>query len=197
MGSPTELYVSLIVELERRRRKLGLPMWKLDDLSGVQDGYYAKVLHVSAPSGRQAGWTILDYLTTALFPRGVRVKLIACRKKPMPGQPSINQRTAREIERSKTDPPQLVRLLLSERAREAGKKGAAARNNNLTARQRRKLARKAAVVRWSANKAAAKGERKDRNGYGKHFAEKPASYRQNKIALAPGTVSIPARTAAT
>jgi hypothetical protein len=103
----------------------------------------------------------------------------------MPGQPSMNGKSAREIERSKIDLPQELRLLLCERAKEAGRKGAAARNGRLSARQRRALARKAAVIRWSAIKAAARGKAKARNGYGEHKRKKPVPRGQNKIALAP------------
>jgi hypothetical protein len=156
---PTETYLALMSELERRRQKLKMPMWLLDDKSGGQDGYFGKMLACHAPSGRQAGWNILQLYVTALFPKGVSVKLIPCRK-PNAQQPSMNGKSVREIERSKIDLPQELRLLLRERAKEAGRKGAAARNGRLSARQRRALARKAAVIRWSAIKAAAKGKAK-------------------------------------
>jgi hypothetical protein len=34
----TELYLSLVEQLERRRQKLGWPMWKLDELHGRRGG---------------------------------------------------------------------------------------------------------------------------------------------------------------
>jgi hypothetical protein len=145
MGNPTELYVSLMEQLDLRRRKLRMPMWKLDDLSGVNDGYFAKALHADAASGRQAGWRMLDYLVSALYPRGVRVKLILCRK-PMLSLPGVNSRTAREIERSKIVLPRQLRLYLSEQARERGRKGAAARYERMTKRQRSEAAQHAAVI---------------------------------------------------
>jgi hypothetical protein len=80
MGEPTETYLSLISELERRRRKLKWPMWLLDDKAGGQDSYWSKMVACHAPSGRQAGWEILQLYVTALFPRGCRIKVIPCPK---------------------------------------------------------------------------------------------------------------------
>ena len=148
---PPEIYMSFMQELDTRRRKLKWPAWKLDDMSGVNDGYSQKALHADAPSGRQAGWLMISYMASALYPK-VRVKLIACKR--MPSRPSINSRTTREIARSKIVPEQNVRRYLSERARVLGKKGARARNGKLSARQRSRLARHAARTRWSAVKAA-------------------------------------------
>jgi hypothetical protein len=162
MGNPTGLYVSLMEQLDLRRRKLRWPMWKLDDLSGVNDGYFAKALHADAPSGRQAGWQMLDYLITALYPRGCRVKVIPCRKRRMLETPSMNGGNGRHIEQSKIILPQRVRLWLKGQARARGKKGAAARNRQLTPQQRSQLARKAAVIRWTAVKEAVKRRRRRR-----------------------------------
>ena len=66
----SDVYRALAAQLHDRIRKLGLPMWQCDDLSGLQDGYTAKVLHPDTSSGRQPGWLTLDLLMGALFPDG-------------------------------------------------------------------------------------------------------------------------------
>jgi hypothetical protein len=76
--------------------------------------------------------------------------------------PSMNGGNGRHIERSKIVLPQNVRLFLHEQARERGRKGAAARNGALSPRQRRMLARKAAVIRWAAVREAVKQRRRRR-----------------------------------
>ncbi|MBP2290761.1 hypothetical protein [Azospirillum rugosum] len=50
-------------------------MEKLDDRAGANDGYFAKILHADTPSGRQAGWEMLDLYAQALFPGGVSAAL--------------------------------------------------------------------------------------------------------------------------
>ena len=66
----SDIYRALAAQLHDRIRKLGLPMWRCDDLSGVQDGYTAKMLHPDTPSGRQASWLTLDLMMQALYPDG-------------------------------------------------------------------------------------------------------------------------------
>jgi hypothetical protein len=64
-GSPlstTSLYRSVMLEVERRRLFLGWPMWLVDERSGVQSGYYAKMLYADTPSGRCAGWEMLQWV---------------------------------------------------------------------------------------------------------------------------------------
>ncbi|MDR6955334.1 hypothetical protein J2X65_004713 [Ancylobacter sp. 3268] len=67
------MYRALAAQLHDRIRRLGLPMCRCDDLSGVQDGYTPKMLHPDTPSGRQASWPTLDLVMTALFPDGYSI----------------------------------------------------------------------------------------------------------------------------
>ena len=66
----SDVYRAFAAQLHDRIRRLGLPMWRCDDLSGVQDGYTAKMLHPDTPSGRQASWPTLDLMMQALYPDG-------------------------------------------------------------------------------------------------------------------------------
>jgi hypothetical protein len=144
--SATQLYLTLMEQVDARRRKLRLPMWRLDDLSGCQDGYYAKMLHANTPSGRSAGWPTLQWVIDALYPKGVGVKLIP-RRKRMPSAASISSK--REPATGKTKPlPRTLRLLLREHLRSIARDGGRARQRQMTKDQRRELARRAALKRW-------------------------------------------------
>jgi hypothetical protein len=69
----TPLYRSLLLAIERRRRQLGWPSSYLDDRAGTQDGYFQKILHADAPSGRCARWETLQLVVDALFPDGINL----------------------------------------------------------------------------------------------------------------------------
>jgi hypothetical protein len=73
-GTTTALYRSFVLGLERRRLQLGWPMHVVDDRAGLQDGYYAKMLHSETPSGRSAGWLMLQLVMDALWPDGAGVR---------------------------------------------------------------------------------------------------------------------------
>lgn len=75
MAQSTILYRLIMGELERKRIELGLPMWQVDDLAGVADRYFSKAIYCDTPSGRRAGWEVLDEFTTALFGRGFTVEI--------------------------------------------------------------------------------------------------------------------------
>ena len=65
----TALYRQLIQCLELRRRELGWTFAKLDEVSGLQSGHSAKCWRPDTPSGRQATWQVLAWLTDAMFPQ--------------------------------------------------------------------------------------------------------------------------------
>ncbi|QIB35803.1 hypothetical protein [Ancylobacter pratisalsi] len=72
-ASVSDTYRALVAQIHARIRRLGLPMWQCDDLSGLQDGYTAKLLHPDTPSGRQSRWETLDLLMAAIFPDGYTI----------------------------------------------------------------------------------------------------------------------------
>jgi hypothetical protein len=67
----TNFYMLVVELLERRRAELGLTLAKLDELSGVQDGYSAHMLKPNTPTGRQAHWDMLQLLIDVLYPDGI------------------------------------------------------------------------------------------------------------------------------
>lgn len=73
----TGIYRNLMMALEGRRVELGLSMAAVNDLSGVNDGYYAKMLYPDTPSGRQARWEQVHDVVEALFGSDFEVQIIA------------------------------------------------------------------------------------------------------------------------
>lgn len=86
------VYRAIMIAIEERRQQLGLPMWRVDELAGTQDGYYAKALHADAPSGRQAQWNTLQLIIDALFPEGVTLRLEAAPSGGVESAPSFKQK---------------------------------------------------------------------------------------------------------
>lgn len=72
----SQLYLEVVRALDARRRALGWSMEQLDDAAGGQDRYWAKCLHADTPSGRQAGWAMLQLYVDALYPAGASLALL-------------------------------------------------------------------------------------------------------------------------
>lgn len=137
----TPIYRAIMLECERRRLQLGWPMWQVDEASGVQDGYYAKMLYADTPSGRQARWDMLQYVVQALFPEGFDVRISQALVGPLDeaGMKRKIRFAAGCYDRKS------VRKLMQEN----GSKGGKARAEKLKPHQRRSIARAAARARWN------------------------------------------------
>jgi hypothetical protein len=134
----TEIYRSITIECERRRQELSLPMWKLDDLAGTQDGFYAKMLHADRPSGRQCRWETLNLIVSALWPQGFDLQIIH-----KPGDPLTAENHRLKVMFAASDHCRLSRRKLMS---ELGKRGAAARLAKLGKRERKKIAKHASKI---------------------------------------------------
>lgn len=134
---PSPLYLEIMKQIDRQRRRRGFPSWMVDDLAGTQDGYYQKMLHATARSGRQAGWIQLQYVLDALYPHGVRLKLTPRRK--------YVQAEARINSKSRLGPRERKIATRREFARLGGK----ARWQETKPEERSKLLRAAAQARWA------------------------------------------------
>lgn len=73
----TAIYRELMAVLEGRRVELGLSMATVNDLAGLQDGFFAKMLYPDTPSGRQARWETVQLAVEALFGKGFSVQIVA------------------------------------------------------------------------------------------------------------------------
>jgi hypothetical protein len=164
----TPLYRAVIRAVSFRIRALGLTMGRVDELSGVQDGYCAKALHPDAPSGRQSRWETLQLIIDALYPEGLSVTLKA---NPVKSGKHLNRL-------SRQSASHVISLGRRIDVREAGRRGglaslavrmtkhspeqrsaiarkaARARARNLTPQERTEIARGAAIARWRVRERA-------------------------------------------
>jgi hypothetical protein len=69
----SELEDEVLAAIEHGRIAIGAPMWKMDDLAGLQDGYYSKIINPNAPNGRRARSATLQLVIDALKRRGLHV----------------------------------------------------------------------------------------------------------------------------
>lgn len=72
----TAVYRALMQVLEGRRVELGLSMATVNDMAGLQDGYFSKMIYPDTPSGRQARWEQVELAFEALFGRGYDIRII-------------------------------------------------------------------------------------------------------------------------
>jgi hypothetical protein len=168
----TEFYRSVIQAIDLRIRVLGLTMARVDELSGVPDGYTAKALHPDTPSGRQSRWETLQDLIDALFPEGLSVTLKA---NPIRSEKHVSRLSrqssshvinagrridVREAGRRGGLASHAVRMVKhsAEQRSAIARKAARARARNRTKQERRALARDAANARWSAVREAAQAQ---------------------------------------
>jgi hypothetical protein len=131
----TALYRAVMAEVRRRINALGWPMWKCDERSGLPAGYVAKSLHPDTPSGRQSKWETLQNLIDALFPNGVHVEI----REKVPATVSMN-------------------LAMRQGDSEGARRMATYRLRNMSPERRKKIAKRAARVRWRAVRENAQAE---------------------------------------
>jgi hypothetical protein len=144
MTAATPLFRAIMLEFERRRIALGLPMEKFDEFAGLSDRYYAKALHADKPSGRQAQWGTVQVMADALFPHGFDLEI-----RPRPGQVITETNLkAKLLQLKATKDPKSQRELM----RDLSMLAAAARKR-IPPRKRSAIARRAgkagAKKRWS------------------------------------------------
>lgn len=138
----TAIYRELMAVLEGRRVELGLSMATVNDMSGLQDGFFAKMLYPDTPSGRQARWETVQLAVEALFGKGFTVHIVADAEenRRITSAPIISADIS-------TNARKIRHWRHSRHFSELGKKGAAARSklpkHRLTA-----IYRKAAKKRW-------------------------------------------------
>ena len=127
-----------MLEIERRRLELGWPNWKVDERSGCQDGYFAKLLWSDAKSGRSAGWEVLQWIMEALGPGGFDLE-IRWRSAPVLCAQRMKQSVHAAAAFAK---PGLQRKHMRSIASKSR------RTSHLSPEKRSRIARKAARARW-------------------------------------------------
>lgn len=139
------LYNALMVEIERRRNAIGLPMERVSELAGTADRSYAKMLNPETVSGRRANWETLQLVIDVLYCNGFELRLVPSRerKEVAPG-------TVRKIMQEAVE---FDRQTLRDRLSEIGMRGGLARISKMTPEQRSRSAKKAAKARWKRARA--------------------------------------------
>jgi hypothetical protein len=113
-------------------------MWQVDEVSGTQDGHYAKCLLVDRVSGRQAPWKTLHLIVMALWSQGFDLQITH-----KPGGILTAEDHRLKVMFAAADNNRLSRRELR---RELGKRGAAARRKRLEKRARTKIAKRASRI---------------------------------------------------
>lgn len=72
----TPVYRALMAALEGRRLELGWSMATVNDESGLQDGFFSKMIYPDTPSGRQARWETVQLAVEALFGSGFVISIV-------------------------------------------------------------------------------------------------------------------------
>jgi hypothetical protein len=135
----------MMLEIERRRRQLGISMDTLSDLAGFADRFYSKALHPDTPSGRQSRWETVQEMMDAIFPEGFDIEI-----RPKPGGCMSADDLRRKVQFAGADANPITRRKLMAAL---GRKGALARHGSRTPEQRREIALRAAATR-KANRTA-------------------------------------------
>jgi transcriptional regulator with XRE-family HTH domain len=133
------IYRLFMLEVERRRRQLGVSMERLSEIAGVADRAYSKYLHSGSAHGRTARWETIQIIADTLWPDGLDIEIMA-RKGPKLTAIGMRHQIA-HIAANHDRPAQ--RDLM----RELSKKAAAARQK-IPAEERSAIASRASRARW-------------------------------------------------
>jgi hypothetical protein len=138
----TSFYQSIVAELERRRRAVGIPMERMSDLAGTADRSYAKLLAPESASGRIGNWKTLQLVLDVLFPDGVEVRLTPLR----PGAEPMNSGTRKAIIEAAVS---FDATTLPDHMRNLQMLSCKARLESTPPTRRKAIASKAARARWA------------------------------------------------
>lgn len=142
MAKPIPLFSNLMRAVEYHRTRQGLTMLELEELAGLSEGYYSKMLHASSQEGRCGSLAMVQKLCDALFVNGrCGVRLMAREPARQPSMEKINRG---------------LRTHFRAYLMELGRKGAQRRNEKLSPAERSANARHAARVRWRRKRLEAK-----------------------------------------
>ena len=138
----------MVVEMERRRRAIGLSMEAVSELAGTADRSYAKLITPESESGRLARWETLQLVLDVLFCDGFELRLV-----PSKERRDLAPGTRRKIIDEAVD---FDRKTLRERMSEVGVLGGQARSQRLSPERRSEVARMGARARWARVREAQK-----------------------------------------
>jgi hypothetical protein len=138
VGPP--LYRLVMLELERRRRQLGISMERICEIAGTADRSFSKALYPEAANGRVAQWITLQIYADVLWPDGLDIEI-----RPRNGPKLTAMSMKYQIAHIAANHDRLAQRNLM---RELSQKAAVARVSKIPERKRIAIARKAAKARW-------------------------------------------------
>jgi hypothetical protein len=154
MTAATPFYEAVAWELRKQMLRLSLTFEQADELSGLEQGYAAKMLNPATPTGRQAGWVRIQYLMDVVYAGGFILTI-----RPRADQWRIRAELERKLEKrgrvlnplSIADSARLRgvagKVPIRDYSSFAGTKGGV-RRREMPPKKRSRLARKAAKIRW-------------------------------------------------
>lgn len=148
----TGIYRALMEVFEGRRIELGLSMASVNDLSGVNDGYYAKMIYPDTPSGRQARWEQVQDVFEALFGTDFEVQIIAKNWR----EPSMLGTLKKDLS---TNSLQVRHWRHRSHFKKLGREGGRKRFIGKTETEISEMQREVALKRWRNHRKAKKAQR--------------------------------------
>lgn len=145
LGRATPLYRSVMLEVERWRIALNLPMEKFCEYAGLPDRYYPKALGADMPSGRQAHWRSVQIMLDAMMPDGFDLQIVPKRGAVL----TADSLKAKLLQLRAPLNPRSQRELMRELGRAGRAKQLSAGRGQQSPAQRSKIARNAARSRWA------------------------------------------------
>ncbi len=136
------IYRAVVAEIERRRVEVGWTCLELDNAAGLSSGYWAKCVHADEPSGRRIRWEMLEFVVGALFPDGYKLE-VEGEIGPMLTAMSMRFHVKAAAKPGTPTHREHMRYL-SKMATDARKE--------ITPARRKRIARRAAKMRWKQQK---------------------------------------------
>lgn len=136
------IYRAVVAEIERRRIEIGWTCLELDNAAGLSSGYWAKCVHADEPSGRRIRWEMLEFVVGALFPDGYKLE-VEGEIGPMLTAMSMRFHVKAAAKPGTPTHREHMRYL-SKMATDARKE--------ITPARRKRIARRAAKMRWKQQK---------------------------------------------
>lgn len=147
-------YEQLIAAIRERRIELGLPQLAVDHLSGMAEGYCAKLeARLTNPEARNARTIGADSLPVLLRALGMHLAVFT---EDRPGKVAEKKGTSLGLAKTPRTRKTLriQQLPLNQIMAERGRAGGRARAERSNAEHRQALARKAAAARWAGHTKA-------------------------------------------
>lgn len=159
-GMPTPLCRLVMLEVERWRVALGVPMDRFSEYAGIAERGFSKYLHADTPSGRWPQWATVQTMLDALMPGGFDVTI-----RPRAGVMTADNLKGKLLQLKAQSNPKTQRALMCELGKKGGKRSGETRRQQAAERAKRKAAAShAARMRWHTPQIVEITRDRGRNG---------------------------------